>query len=81
MVLALHGVEAELATAEAAIEYLNQYRDTGVRKPAVGYEIIVRYDNGDNVSGRFADKETAIEFLGRYRVPRLPVVNEPDDGS
>jgi hypothetical protein len=65
--IALHGAAIELPSVEEAIRYIQSYQESDAAKPVIGYEIQVRYNNGDRIDGRFADKAAAVSFLDSYR--------------
>jgi hypothetical protein len=67
VVLPLHGAACELASVEAAIEFIQRYKEGGSPSKVERYEIQVRYNNGDSIEGKFAEKGTAIAFLEEYR--------------
>ena len=66
-ILPLHGTACELPSVEAAVTFVKNYEEAGANQPVVGYEIQIRYNNGDRIDGRFAAKEAAIGFLESYR--------------
>jgi len=66
-ILALHGVTSDFTSVEAAIAFVRDYEKGEGIKPIVGYEIQIRYSNGDRIDGRFADKTAAIGFLASYQ--------------
>jgi hypothetical protein len=66
-VLVLHGVASELPSVEDAIRFIEGYSESGTSKALTRYEIQVRYNNGDHIDGRFADKAAAVGFLAAYR--------------
>jgi hypothetical protein len=68
-VLPLHGASRECASVEEAIAFIEGYRETDRSHPVVRYEVEIRYNNGDDIEGRFGDKQTAIAFLRSYRSP------------
>jgi hypothetical protein len=70
-ILPLHGTEYIWETVQDAIGFVQQYDELGNQQPLVKYEIHIRYNNGDSIDGRFADKESAIAFLSTYQP--LPV--------
>ncbi len=65
-ILALHGQSFEVTTVDDAVSFIENYVDDGASKPLDRYEIDVRYNNGNIISGRFIDKESAIEFLRTF---------------
>lgn len=65
-ILPLHGSAVECSNVEEAINFIQGYRDDGESAPLVRYEVLVVYMNGDKISGEFAVKEAAIDFLKAY---------------
>lgn len=54
---------------EQAFSLNETYSDHSFLNPVLKYEVGIRYDNGDRIEGRFADKENAIQFLRTYQPP------------
>jgi hypothetical protein len=73
VVLALHGQPHELTTIEDAVELIERYSGDGLSKPLQRFEIEVRYNNGNLITGKFGDKSSAIEFLRGFQ-PTPPAV-------
>lgn len=67
IVIPLHGKEAECSSADEAIAFLSTYQSSGVQGKVYKYEIHIRYNNGDHITAEFTSKDTAVEFLARYR--------------
>ncbi len=67
LIVVLHGEMHEAATVDDAIRFLQSYADDGAAKPIMRYEIEVRYNNGNTISGSFADQDSAVAFLKRYQ--------------
>lgn len=67
IILALHGKSHEVKTIDDAITFIETYKNDGLSKPIERYEIELRYNNGNLISGSFKDKESAIDFLRSYR--------------
>lgn len=67
IILPLHGQTKELGTLEDAIRFIRKYDEMRPPSSVERYEIEIRYSNGDVISGRFGDKQTALEFLQSYR--------------
>lgn len=64
-VLVIHGAMQQVTTVADAIQHIRSYQ--GSPDPAIeGYEIEIRYSNGDVVTGNFHDQIGAIEFLERH---------------
>jgi hypothetical protein len=74
VILALHGQSQEVVTIGDAIQFIESYAGDDRAKPIERFEIQVRYNNGDIVSGSFRDKEGAIEFLKSYQPVDQPVI-------
>jgi len=62
-VLPLHGLAHTLGDIATAIAYIQAFDEFKPRNPFTRYEVGVRYTNGDEVRGQFADKATAVAFL------------------
>jgi hypothetical protein len=70
-VLPLHGTAFEWNSVRDAIEFMENYEEDDSSNPIVKYELEVRFNNGDQIEGKFADKESAIQFLRSYQPPEL----------
>ncbi|MEK6258353.1 MAG: DNA methylase [Planctomycetota bacterium] len=66
-VLPLHGQAYEMSDAHSAIVFLQAHDQADVRPEFTRYEIIVRFNNGDEIRGQFQSKTTAIEFLATIK--------------
>lgn len=67
LILPLHGQEVVIATATAAIDFLNQYEDDkGCSYSLSHYLIIIEYSTGDRIEAKYKNKAGAIEFLQHY---------------
>jgi hypothetical protein len=65
-ILPLHGHAVEWPNVEDAITFIQAYKEENTAPPLVRYEVQVLYMNGDKISGEFAAKDAAIEFLKSY---------------
>ncbi len=65
-VLPLHGAGCELPSLQAIIASMEKCEESDREKSVVGYEVQIRYINGDRIEGRFGDKAAALTFLQRY---------------
>ncbi len=66
-VIILHGLSQQIANAEDAIEYIQNYQDDlPTPAPALKYEIDIRYNNGDIIHAIFQNKAEAIKFLRTF---------------
>ena len=70
-VLPLHGSPSYLTTVEEAVLFINIYDDQAVTSPIIRYELEIKYNNNDQIEGKFADKELATNFLRMYQPPEL----------
>jgi hypothetical protein len=66
-IIPLHGSAKDCITIVDAIAFIENYDETAPAGPLVKYEVIIRYDNGDNIEARFQDRATTIEFLSAYK--------------
>ncbi len=62
-VLTLHGDKFDVSTVEEAVQLVQAYDENTSASCFVRYEIIVRYSNGDRVTGEFEEKQGALGFL------------------
>jgi len=62
-ILFLHGPTIEAGTVQEAIRLIKQYGEEGTVESFVRYEVIVRYSNGDEVTGKCESKTQAVKFL------------------
>lgn len=67
VILALHGALYELSSVADAIHCIETYEDNKGSKPFERFEIDVRYSNGNVITGKFKDRDSAIEFLRAYQ--------------
>jgi hypothetical protein len=63
VVLPLHGSSTEMPTVTDAIRFIESYDDKAAGVTFQRYEIQIRYNNGDTIEARFADKQSALTFL------------------
>lgn len=76
-VLPLHGSALEIDTVDKAIAFVESYLETDTApKPVAKYEILIRYDNEDEIRGAFLKKSDALEFLRSYLPPLTPVIKD-----
>jgi hypothetical protein len=75
-ILPLHGNAVEWANVEDAITFIQGYNEDVGTLPIVRYEVLVIYMNGDKISGEFAAKDAAIEFLKSYSTVPGEAVND-----
>ncbi len=67
-ILPLHGKIFEYMSSEEAIKFINDYNEEQANGEIVRYEVQIKYNNGDEVTGEFKEKATAIDFLSAYKV-------------
>ncbi len=74
-VLPLHGATLEMESLDKAIAFVESYKENDPSpKPVAKYEILVRYDNDDEIKGTFYQKADALEFLRSYLPPLTPML-------
>ncbi|WP_226011011.1 hypothetical protein [Halomicrobium salinisoli] len=62
-VLPLAGESYEFETVEDAVNFIESVDEDHDSGPVVRYEVQIRYDNGDEITGEFSKRERAINFL------------------
>jgi len=67
IILPLHGKTFELATVEEAVRFVRQYKDGECPGAVDRYEILIRYNNGNEIKGSFKLKEDAIRYLRSFQ--------------
>lgn len=73
VILPLHGSKQELTSVDSAIEMIQSYDEkTSAPDSFRRYEILIRFNNGNEINGKFNDKKAAIDFLAAYRIPASP---------
>lgn len=65
-VVALHGSSQTMASVADAVTFLEGYAEALTAHPFVRYEVMLKYTNGNEVSGKFSDKTSAIEYLRQF---------------
>ncbi len=67
VVLPLHGTSLEFGTAQEATERIRFYDEAEAITGFARYEIRIHFTNGNQITGKFNDKYSAIEFLDIYQ--------------
>ena len=62
-VLPLSGESHNFESIEDAINYIQSIDGDEQNGPIVRYEVQIRYDNGDEITGEFSKQKRAINFL------------------
>ena len=65
VVVPVHGIAQTLDTIGGALKFIMDYDET-TSVPILRYEIIVRYNNGDEYTMKCSNKSKAIQFLNQY---------------
>lgn len=65
-ILPLHGEAADWTDVAGAIRFIESYNESAEAKPVIRYEIEIRYNNEDKITGNFRDKASAVDFLRSY---------------
>lgn len=71
-ILPLHGVSFDLTSVVEAIEFIENYSETGINTPVLRFEVEIRYGNGDKIQATLSEKEDAIAFLQTYLTVKPP---------
>lgn len=66
IVIPLHGISQTVPSVSKAKEFIQNYDETS-SVPIFKYEIIVRYNNGEEYTMKCSDKTKAIRFLNQYQ--------------
>jgi hypothetical protein len=67
LILPLHGRRLEVRTIDDAVKLIQSYDESVAVSGFERYEIQIRFSNGNDITGRFSDKPSAIEFLHIYQ--------------
>jgi len=67
VIFPLYGKPYTLKTIKEAIDFVKNFNESEESLPLVRYEIIVQYNNGDEIKGIFGNKSNAIRFLNNFR--------------
>lgn len=62
-VLPLSGESHDFETVKEAVNYIKSVDSDENNGPVVRYEVQIRYDNGDEITGEFSKRKRAINFL------------------
>lgn len=73
LLIPLHGKLFECPSIEKAVDFIENYNESNDSNPVLRYEVEIRYNNGDKITGIFADKDTTIDFLRSYE----PIMSQP----
>lgn len=68
VILPLHGSSHEVTSVEDAVRFIESYNEHESPSRFERYEIQIRFNNGNEIRGRFNDKASAIEFLQIYQL-------------
>jgi len=66
LIMALHGRTYETMAIQDAIKLIELYDEGTTVSGFERYEIQIRFTNGNEITGRFTDKPSAIQFLRMY---------------
>ena len=67
IVLPLHGEMYAVASIDEAVALLEAYEEACAPSRFERYEIHIRFNNGNEIVGKFNDKSSAVEFLQTYQ--------------
>lgn len=62
-ILPLSGESHDFETVEDAVNFIKSVDEDHNNGPVVRYEVQIRYDNGDEITGEFTKRKRAINFL------------------
>lgn len=62
-VLPLSGESQDYTDLEDAVSFIESVEEDRNSGPVVRYEVQIRYDNGDEITGEFSGTDNAISFL------------------
>ena len=65
-ILPLHGNSSILSSVDEAINFITDYAETTGSMVFTRYEIIVRFNNGSEIIGKFQSKAEVLSFLATY---------------
>ena len=66
-VLPLHGLRLHAASISEALTLLQGYEESAPKTQFERYEVLVRFRNGNEITGKFNDRISAVDFLEKYR--------------
>ena len=66
IVLPLHGQRFQTVSIGAAKALLENYDEDITQSHFERYEVLIRFENNNEITGKFNDKASAIEFLNNY---------------
>jgi hypothetical protein len=66
VILVLHGGTHEVTTVDDAVAFIAKYSGDRRPKPIHRIEVEIRFNNGNILSGKFGEKDDAIEFLRSF---------------
>ncbi len=66
LVAPLYGRQDGFASITEAVAFIERCDTKEGSGPLRGFEVVVRYSNGDHIDGRFADAERALQFLRHF---------------
>jgi len=67
-ILPLYGQYYNMSSVEEAISFIQKYKEDSAKCLIIKYEVEIQYNNGDNIRGKFSEKDTAIAFLRRHQL-------------
>jgi len=68
LVAPLYGNESGFGSITDAVAFIEQNGTQEGSGPLRGFDVVLRYSNGDHIDGRFADVEQAVKFLRYFAV-------------
>ena len=69
LILPLHGRTQRVKTIREAVKLIESYNENTAPPGFKRYEIQIQFSTGNEITGKFNDKASAIEFLQIYQSP------------
>jgi hypothetical protein len=66
-ILPLHGGVSISTSVADAVAFIQQHDATHPEATFVRYEVLLRYNNGDEINGKYTSKAGVLEFLDKFR--------------
>ena len=67
IIVAIHGNTHEVNSIDAAIKFIQTHKPEKGPLDILGFNIFIRYNNGDKIDANFQNKEKAVDFLNIFK--------------
>lgn len=71
-ILPLYGTVSQWTSLEDAIRFIENYDDHAGSTLLIRYEVEIRYNNGNSITGKFGNKQDVVQFLFTSQPAPLP---------